>query len=305
MRENNNASTEKSVSDKVFIKINNHDMPASQNLMAASVPIVDVKNDPTTKTISKNQIKRQFKWERAMEVKRRRKEQEKNIKVEQRLSEGRNIIAEQKEMEQNRKDGTGWAKRNEKWRERFKNNSSKHEIYLDCSFEEKMTYSEVNSLATQIRYCYAINKKAKHPVQLSCSSLSGETLNHLQNISGFSRWYHKAFFHTDQDIIGSYNNKSKLVYLTSDSENILTKLEDNKIYIIGGIVDRGKLKDVSLRRAEKNGIQTAKLPINEYLSLVSTKVLTCNHVFDILLKLKEKEGNWKDAILAVLPKKKY
>lgn len=305
MRENNNASTEKSVSDNVFIKINNHDMPASQNLMAASVPIVDVKNDPTTKTISKNQIKRQFKWERAMEVKRRRKEQEKNIKVEQRLSEGRNIIAEQKEMEQNRKDGTGWAKRNEKWRERFKNNSSKHEIYLDCSFEEKMTYSEVNSLATQIRYCYAINKKAKHPVQLSCSSLSGETLNHLQNISGFSRWYHKAFFHTDQDIIGSYNNKSKLVYLTSDSENILTKLEDNKIYIIGGIVDRGKLKDVSLRRAEKNGIQTAKLPINEYLSLVSTKVLTCNHVFDILLKLKEKEGNWKDAILAVLPKKKY
>lgn len=305
MRENNNASTEKSVSDNVFIKINNHDVPASQNLMAASVPIVDVKNDPTTKTISKNQIKRQFKWERAMEVKRRRKEQEKNIKVEQRLSEGRNIIAEQKEMEQNRKDGTGWAKRNEKWRERFKNNSSKHEIYLDCSFEEKMTYSEVNSLATQIRYCYAINKKAKHPVQLSCSSLSGETLNHLQNISGFSRWYHKAFFHTDQDIIGSYNNKSKLVYLTSDSENILTKLEDNKIYIIGGIVDRGKLKDVSLRRAEKNGIQTAKLPINEYLSLVSTKVLTCNHVFDILLKLKEKEGNWKDAILAVLPKKKY
>ena len=222
MRENNNASTEKSVSDNVFIKINNHDVPASQNLMAASVPIVDVKNDPTTKTISKNQIKRQFKWERAMEVKRRRKEQEKNIKVEQRLSEGRNIIAEQKEMEQNRKDGTGWAKRNEKWRERFKNNSSKHEIYLDCSFEEKMTYSEVNSLATQIRYCYAINKKAKHPVQLSCSSLSGETLNHLQNISGFSRWYHKAFFHTDQDIIGSYNNKSKLVYLTSDSENILT-----------------------------------------------------------------------------------
>ena len=305
MRENNNASTEKSVSDNVFIKINNHDVPASQNLMAASVPIVDVKNDLTTKTISKNQIKRQFKWERAMEVKRRRKEQEKNIKVEQRLSEGRNIIAEQKEMEQNRKDGTGWAKRNEKWQERFKNNSSKHEIYLDCSFEEKMTYSEVNSLATQIRYCYAINKKAKHPVQLSCSSLSGETLNHLQNISGFSRWYHKAFFHTDQDIIGSYNNKSKLVYLTSDSENILTKLEDNKIYIIGGIVDRGKLKDVSLRRAEKNGIQTAKLPINEYLSLVSTKVLTCNHVFDILLKLKEKEGNWKDAILAVLPKKKY
>jgi len=305
MRENNNASTEKSVSDNVLIKINNHDVPASQNLMAASVPIIDVKNDPTTKTISKNQIKRQFKWERAMEVKRRRKEQEKNIKAEQRISEGRNIIAEQKEMEQNRKDGTGWAKRNEKWQERFKNNSSKHEIYLDCSFEEKMTYSEVNSLATQIRYCYAINKKAKHPVQLSCSSLSGETLNHLQNISGFSRWYHKAFFHTDQDIIGSYNNKSKLVYLTSDSENILTKLEDNKIYIIGGIVDRGKLKDVSLRRAEKNGIQTAKLPINEYLNLVSTKVLTCNHVFDILLKLKEKEGNWKDAILAVLPKKKY
>lgn len=167
-----------------------------------------------------------------------------------------------------------------------------------------MTKSEINSLASQIRYCYATNKKAKHPVKATACSLGGKTLGLLEKVSGLDQWEHREFYRSDKDIVETAPDKSKLVYLTSDSENTLTELEDDKIYIIGGIVDRNRLKRVAIDKAEDLGIQTAKLPITDYLNMVSTKVLTCNHVFEILLKWRECDKDWKRAFLDVLPKKK-
>jgi tRNA (guanine9-N1)-methyltransferase len=94
------------------------------------------------------------------------------------------------------------------------------------------------------------------------------------------------------------------VYLTSDSEHTLQRLEDDKIYVIGGIVDRNRLKRAAISKAESAGIATAKLPITDYLQLVTTKVLTCNHVFEILLKYRENGNDWKKAMLDVLPNRK-
>jgi tRNA (guanine9-N1)-methyltransferase len=256
------------------------------------------------KKISKNQLKRQRKWEQAMVVKRRRKQQEKDTKIAKAKAEGRDIDAERKDMEERRLDGEGWARRDKRWQEIFENQSSKYQIILDCSFDEVMREREINSLSSQLRYCYATNKKAKHPVKTTITSLGGKTLENLQNVSGFDNWIHRAFHHTEKSVEEAFPDKSKLVYLTSDSENVLEDLEDDKVYIIGGIVDRNRLKRAAIGRAETLGIATAKLPISDYLDMVTTKVLTTNHVFDILLKYREIGKDWKKAFLDVLPHRK-
>jgi tRNA (guanine9-N1)-methyltransferase len=100
------------------------------------------------------------------------------------------------------------------------------------------------------------------------------------------------------------HDPSKLVYLTSDSPNVLDDLDNDKVYVIGGIVDRNRLKRATIDRAKELGIATARLPITQHLQLFTSKVLTCNHVFGILLKYRDCGNDWKKAMLEVLPKRK-
>ena len=239
-----------------------------------------------------------------MAVKKRRKDQEKAIKQAKAEKDGRDIEEVKRIMEENRKAGIGRAKREQQWKRRFEQNSSKFQICVDCSFEGQMLEREIKSLGSQLRFCYSSNKQAKYPVEAKVTSLSGETLACLTNVSGFELWSTRAFETTDKDLLDACPDKSQLVYLTSDSENTLEKLEDGKVYIVGGIVDRNRLKCATIDRAKKLGIATAKLPITDHLSFEAPKVLTVNHVFEILLRLREYGNDWKKALLSVLPERK-
>jgi len=105
----------------------------------------------------------------------------------------------------------------------------------------------------------------------------------------------------------------QFVYLTGDSPNVLSTLENNTTYIIGGIVDRNRLKRAAINRAKSLNSQhpslnvtTARLPLDEHIDFKeSTRILTCNHVFEILLRFRENEyTDWKMAIMTVLPHRK-
>ena len=59
----------------------------------------------------------------------------------------------------------------------------------------------------------------------------------------------------------------------------MENFEPDKIYIIGGIVDHNKLKNITKNKAKKLGIKTLKFPISKYMKLNSSSILTVLHVF--------------------------
>ena len=97
--------------------------------------------------------------------------------------------------------------------------------------------------------------------------------------------------------------KSRLVYLTADSPNIINELDEKDAYIIGGIVDRNRYINLTLDRANEQGVRHGKLPIGDYMKLQSSTVLTVNHVFDIMAT-QFNTGDWSTTLNKVIPERK-
>ncbi|TRY92552.1 hypothetical protein DNTS_029826 [Danionella cerebrum] len=97
--------------------------------------------------------------------------------------------------------------------------------------------------------------------------------------------------------------KEDVVYLTSDSPNVLEELDESKAYVIGGLVDHNHHKGISFKRAQELGVAHAQLPLGTFIKMNSRKVLAVNHVFEIILAFLEKR-DWKEAFFTVLPQRK-
>ncbi|KAF8313405.1 hypothetical protein DL93DRAFT_2059114 [Clavulina sp. PMI_390] len=191
-------------------------------------------------------------------------------------------------------------------------------IVIDLGFDSLMTPKarECGSLCSQLGYTYSLQRRASVPfTTLLFTSLGGETKSHLEiSLQGqYKRWKHVQWWEEGYEKIwapldgGNSENeseKSKVVYLTADSENEISELEPGCTYIIGGIVDHNRYKNLCLDKAQKQGIQTAKLPIGTYLAALKTrKVLTVNQCYDILLRWAETR-DWEESIRHVMPTRK-
>jgi tRNA (guanine9-N1)-methyltransferase len=91
-----------------------------------------------------------------------------------------------------------------------------------------------------------------------------------------------------------------LVYITAESQNVLSTLSMNTSYVIGGLVDKNRHKGYCHSMATAAGLETARLPIDDYVKLSARKVLTTNHVVEIMLKYLE-TGDWAESFLHVIP----
>jgi tRNA (guanine9-N1)-methyltransferase len=314
--------------------------------------------------LSKSQLKKRNRWQKAQEIKQRRKEQSREVKRLKALKDGRDLDAERHQQALNEQNGSGWAIREEKWRQIMKNARihKSFRVCFDCAFEDQMTYKETNSLSLQLRYTYAKNRRSSMPVFIDVCGLrvGCKAREHMENVDGFpERWVERAFrcheggieevygqcttsgtddnVGNDRQVIECDNTTNhavveketdhvavaaarpnlppnhKFVYLTGDSPNTLTTLDDNTTYIIGGIVDRNRLKFAAIDRAAainakipSLNIQTARLPLDEHINFKgSTRILTCNHVFEILQRYRENGySDWRGSIMSVLPGRK-
>ena len=99
-------------------------------------------------------------------------------------------------------------------------------------------------------------------------------------------------------------SKDEIVYLTAESPTVLSRLEQGHVYVIGGIVDHNRIKGHCHAQALKAGWKTAKLPLDGNVAMGDNrKVLTVNHVFEILLRFQE-TGSWAEAMGGALPQRK-
>mmetsp|Transcript_13071 Transcript_13071/g.32024 ORF Transcript_13071/g.32024 Transcript_13071/m.32024 type:complete len:183 (+) Transcript_13071:419-967(+) len=164
-----------------------------------------------------------------------------------------------------------------------------------------MQMRESRSLASQVVYSYGANLRAKHPFKLYFTGLKEKSimLELLQKNNGFENWFVEKSEKSYHEIF----DNNKIVYLSSDSDNVLETLDPSTVYIVGGIVDRNRHKGLCQRLATEKEIKTAKLPISSFLEGHTRKVITVNQVVQILLKYKE-YNDWGKAMLEVMPARK-
>lgn len=119
-------------------------------------------------------------------------------------------------------------------------------------------------------FCYAANGKSSSPSHLWLTSCRGDMETQLLKIPGYENWIIEKEKESYIEILK--DQKDNLVYLTPDSENILDDIDPKKLYILGGLVDRTRQKGVTIKKARSQRIQTAKLPLREYLKESSCQV---------------------------------
>lgn len=103
-------------------------------------------------------------------------------------------------------------------------------------------------------------------------SFLGKVAAHVASNEGWEHWS----VHRREEPWWQVFELSSVVYLSSEGETELTALDASKVYVIGGLVDHNQHKGLTHRLATARGVLTARLPIDQYLTLDSRKVLTVN-----------------------------
>ncbi|KAH9360102.1 hypothetical protein HPB48_003840 [Haemaphysalis longicornis] len=148
-------------------------------------------------------------------------------------------------------------------------------VAIDLSLGAHMTDKEKVKCRKQIQRCYSLNRRSPAPVQVH--TWKGD------HVSCFGR--------------------ENVVYLSSESDNELHELEEDKAYVIGGLVDHNRNKGLCHRLAEEQGVRHARLPIGNCLVMKTRQVLTIDQVFAILLRASRGQP-WTEALLEVIPQRK-
>lgn len=173
---------------------------------------------------------------------------------------------------------------------RLKQVPSDLRILLDCSFDHLMSDKEIRSMTSQITRCHSDNRRAQHPCNIIVTGWNAKIADRFKAVykDQQENWERVSFYkenylnESDGTVPMQGINKDDLIYLSADSENTIQDIDEKKVYIIGGIVDKNRHKNLCFDQATRQGIQTARLPISEYIQLSGRNVLTVNHVFEIM-----------------------
>jgi tRNA (guanine9-N1)-methyltransferase len=183
--------------------------------------------------------------------------------------------------------------------------ATRYAVCIDLGWTDAMHDKELRSLVKQIAYSYScLRKTAEAGGSPMCMSVAGldprvEELLTRQS-SGWPDWPVEL----SRKPLLELHPGASLVYLTHDADDVLEELRDDRVYVIGGIVDRNRLKGATLDKARQLNVATARLNLDTSVHIEhGTPVLTVNHCVEIL-QLAASGMPWQDAYLKVLPPRK-
>ncbi|KAL3918487.1 MAG: hypothetical protein SGPRY_005999 [Prymnesium sp.] len=185
-------------------------------------------------------------------------------------------------------------------------------VCFDLSFGERMTSAETTALARQLALCYSFNRRLAAPFRLAFAGLQSKGATGVRDALEMWNWGDWAVEREGEGAIaasarGAFGDRH-LVYLTSDSPDVLATVDLNAVYVIGGLVDHKPKEGAVMQHASDRKATTACLPLHPYLKL-RKPALTCNAVMQILAGYVE-TGSWERAVrnataMHQAPLKKY
>lgn len=211
-------------------------------------------------------------------------------------------------------------------------------VAVDTSYEQDSARA-IRSVAKQLSECIGVKRRARKDaapehavdVQLTFAGWRGAVAEHALQHFNAARWTEAAMDPRDVEEIfraaetgiplpadseedaGAVGDASRsrggspaspprrLVYLSPDADEALEDVEEDTMYVIGGIVDlaaRGVAW--SLPKATALGIRAARLPIRENLPSVTNQILNIDTALKVLCE-KYSGKDWEDALRAALP----
>ncbi|KAL6747133.1 hypothetical protein V8C86DRAFT_3118277 [Haematococcus lacustris] len=153
-------------------------------------------------------------------------------------------------------------------------------IVIDCSFatEHCRPGQETTSLAKQVEWAMAFNRRSERPVSLHTTSWQGPVAAAAARINSHT-W--DVTCHTQPLLqVFTPEQASWVVMLSPDAEHPLVGLQPGRVYVIGGIVDRTIHKQLTadyavsghvVERAERRP-QTRVLPAPVPVKVADVKV---------------------------------
>lgn len=179
-------------------------------------------------------------------------------------------------------------------------------VCIDLGLEDLMSQKECSRLAQQLGRLYGSNRKAEQPFHIYLSSVhrNGRVFQECVRKNCGFEYYLIDFV---EKSVFEYFELSDIVYLSPDATEILEILESDKIYVIGGLVDETRHKNITKNQAVNFGVRSVRLPIEKFCEKSSQsgtfcQVLSINQVFEILLHVGA-TGDWSEAFAKHLPKR--
>ena len=267
-----------------------------------------IKNQPKKEIIPIENLKKEKK-------KQKRKKQAEKIKIKN-YQAVKNMTKEEKEKYYNEYYNQKILLKEKQKENLLEGYNSNFIICFDLNYNSYMDWKEQKSLVSQLSLCYSINKHNKKKINFYFTNMSQDLMDNL-NKNGAEKWkvhYHNSPFYLIEELI---KLNKEFVYLTPHAEEDLEDVTDDKIYIIGGIVDRTVIKNLSLNRISnlkhdnnynKINIISRKLPLLKYIKDLKNIVLNINTVVEILSlynDMDEDKKDWKTVLETALPKRKF